>query len=133
MQPASRPLVDAAANLRRSAIAAAVLGVVSIVLLSVLGHPLMSVFFCVGLIFGAGNNWFLQRSVLSYGADATVPKGKFSTRVFLRLGAITLIAVGFALLVRPDGLGIFIGLAIFQVIMLVGAALPVFRSLRPTA
>ena len=133
MQPAARPLVDAAANLRRSAIVAAVLGIASVVLLSLLAHPLMGVFFCVGLAFGAANNWFLQRSVQSFGANPALGKGKFSTRVFLRLGAITLIAIGFALLVRPDGLGIFIGLAVFQVVMLVGSALPVFRSLRPTA
>ena len=51
-----------------------------------------------------------------------MPKGKFSSRVFLRLGAITLVAIGVALLVRPDGLGIFAGLAVFQILMLVGAA-----------
>ena len=38
-----------------------------------------------------------------------------------------------ALLVRPDGLGVFAGLAVFQVLMLVGAAVPVFRSLRPNS
>ena len=53
--------------------------------------------------------------------------------MFLRLGAVTLVAIGVALLVHPDGLGIFAGLAVFQVVMLVGAAVPVFRSLRPTS
>ena len=47
-----------------------------------------------------------------------------------RLGLITLLAFALALLVRPDGLGVFAGLAVFQVLMLVGAAVPVFRSLR---
>jgi hypothetical protein len=130
VQPAGTPLVDAAANLRRATIVAAVLGVAGIVALSVVGHPLMGIFACVGLAFGAANNWLLQRSVLQYGADPSSPKGKFSTRVFLRLGAVTLVAIGVALLVRPDGLGIFAGLAVFQIVMLVGAALPVFRSLR---
>jgi hypothetical protein len=133
MQPAGTPLVDAAANLRRSAIVAAVLGVASVVVLSLLGHPLMGVFVCVGLAAGAGNNWFLQRAVIAYGANPDQPKRRFSTQVFLRLGAVTLVAIGVALLVRPDGLGIFAGLAIFQVVMLIGAALPVFRSLRPTS
>lgn len=126
-------MVDAAANLRRASIVAAILGVASVVVLSVAGHPLMGVFACLGLAFGAANNWALQRSVRNYGADASLPKGRFSTRVFLRLGAITLIAVGIALLVRPDGLGVFAGLAAFQIVMLLGAAIPVFRSLRPTA
>jgi hypothetical protein len=30
-------------------------------------------------------------------------------------------------------LGVFVGLAVFQVLMLIGAAVPVFRSLRPTS
>jgi hypothetical protein len=45
---------------------------------------------------------------------------------------VTLIAFGFGILLRPDGLGIFVGLAVFQLLMLIGAAVPVFRSLRPT-
>ena len=49
----------------------------------------------------------------------------------VRLAAVTLIAAGCGVLVRPDGLAVFVGLAVFHVIMLVGAALPVFRSLRP--
>lgn len=133
VQPAGTPLVDAAANLRRAAIVAAVLGLASIVVLSVLGHPLMGIFACVGLVFGAVNNWLLQRSVQTYAANPSLPKTKFSGRVFLRLGAITAISIGVALIVRPDGLGIFAGLAVFQIVMLVGAAVPVFRSLRPTS
>jgi hypothetical protein len=43
---------------------------------------------------------------------------------------ITVVAFGCAFLLRPDGLGVFVGLAVFQVLMLVGAAVPVFRSLR---
>ena len=53
--------------------------------------------------------------------------------MLVRLRGITLVAIAFALLIRPDGLGVFAGLAVFQIIMLVGAALPVFRSLRPTS
>ena len=60
-------------------------------------------------------------------------KKRLSYGVLMRLSAITLLAFGFAFLVRPDGFGIFAGLAVFQILMLVGAALPVFRSLRPSA
>jgi hypothetical protein len=126
-------MVDAATNLRRASIAAAVLGLASVVVSSIVGHPLIGVFACVGLAFGAGNNWALQRSVRNYAAGAGVPKAKFSGRVFLRLGAITLIAIGIALIIRPDGLGVFAGLAVFQIVILISAAVPVFRSLRPTS
>jgi hypothetical protein len=71
--------------------------------------------------------------VLRFASNQAMNKARLRQGVMLRLGALTLIAIGIALLVRPDGIGVFVGLAVFQVLMLVGAALPVFRSLRPTA
>ena len=134
MDPAVYTPVSAAANLRRSIIVSAVLGVIAIVVLSIAGHPLMGVFGCLGLALGAVNNRMLQRSVLRYAsAGGAITKKQFRRGVMARLGALTLIAIGVAVLVRPDGLGIFAGLAVFQVLMLVGAAVPVFRSLRPTS
>lgn len=138
MEPVVYTPVSAAANLRRSTIIGGVLGLVAIVLTSLAGHPLMGVFGVVGIALGALNNRLLQKAVVSYATavqaglkDAT--KGRFRGGVVTRLGVVTLLAIGLALLVRPDGLGVFVGLAVFQVLMLVGAAVPVFRSLRPTA
>lgn len=125
--------VSAVANLRRSALAAAVLAAVAIVVLSLIGHPLMGIFGALGLALGAVNNRLLQKSVLAYAGDAGIDRKRFRRGVMGRLGAITLVAIGFGLLVQPDGLGIFVGLAVFQVLMLIGAAVPVFRSLRPTS
>lgn len=134
MEPAVYTPVSAAANLRRSSVVAAVLAVIAIVATSVAGHPLMGVFGAVGLAMGAVNNRMLQLSVIRYAtAGGAVTKGRFRSGVMSRLGACTLVAIGAALIVRPDGLGVFAGLAVFQVLMLVGAAVPVFRSLRPTA
>jgi hypothetical protein len=130
VQPAPAAPVDAVANLRRSMFLGAGLGVASIIVLTVFGHPLMGVFGCVGLALGALNNRMLQRAVLNYGADETIPKGAFSRKVLVRLGLVTLLAVGCALITRPDGLGVFAGLAVFQLLMLVGATVPVMRSLR---
>lgn len=131
MQPvATPPVVDAATNLRRSVIVASGLGLASIVVLAFLGHPLMGMFACIGLSLGALNNRMLQHSMLNYASRPTMSKRQFSQRVFMRLAFVTAIAFGFGLLVRPDGLGIFVGLAVFQVLMLVGASVPVFRSLR---
>jgi membrane protein YqaA with SNARE-associated domain len=108
--------------------------VIAIVVTSVAGHPLMGVFGAIGLGLGAANNRMLQLSVLRFAqAGGTITKKKFRHGVVIRLGAVTLIAIGLALLIRPDGLGVFAGLAVFQLLMLVGAAIPVFRSLRPTA
>jgi hypothetical protein len=122
--------VSAAANLRRAVMSSSALGLVAIVVLSLAGYPWLAVFGCVGLGLGAVNNRLLQRSVLRYGMDESITQKKFRHGVMGRLGAVTLIAAACALLVRPDGLAVFVGLAVFHVIMLVGAAVPVFRSLR---
>lgn len=136
MEPVVYTPVSAVANLRRSSIVAAVLGALAIAVTSVEGHPLMGVFGTLGLAFGAINNRLLQLSVINYAASVTSGTGtkkKFRGGVALRLGGVTLLAAVIALLVRPDGLGVFVGLAVFQVLMLIGAAVPVFRSLRPTS
>ncbi|PZS16657.1 MAG: hypothetical protein DLM57_09935 [Pseudonocardiales bacterium] len=133
VEPVVYTPVSAAANLRRSAVIGAVLGVVAIVVTSLQGHPLMGVFGSVGLALGALNNRMLQRSVIAYASDPKMNKKRFRNGVLGRLGGITLVAVAIGLLVRPDGLGVFAGLAVFQILMLVGAAVPVLRSLRPTS
>lgn len=131
MEPVVYTPVSAVANLRRSAMLGAVLGAVSIVVLWAAGHPLMGVFATLGLGLGAVNNRLLQRSVIAH-ATGNASKKRFRGGVFARLGGITILALALALLVQPDGLAIFVGLAVFQVLMLVGAAVPVFRSLRPS-
>ena len=133
MEPAVYTPVSAAANLRRSSVIGAGLTVVAIVVTALDGHPLMGIFGGVGVALGALNNRMLQKSVIAYATDPAMSKKRFRNGVFGRLGGITLIAIAVGLLLRPDGLGVFAGLAVFQILMLVGAAVPVFRSLRPTS
>ena len=132
MEPVVYTPVSAAANLRRAAVIGAVLTVVAIILTSLNGHPLMGVFGGVGVALGAVNNRMLQKSVISYAMNPKVTKKRFRGGVFGRLGGITVLALAIGLLDRPDGLGVFAGLAVFQLLMLVGAAVPVLRSLRIT-
>jgi ATP synthase I chain len=130
VEPVATIPVDAAANLRRSAVVAAGFGVLATVVLALLGHPWAGIFVCVGMALGALNNALLQRSVARYTRSPHMGRSQFSGRVLVRLGLITMLAFAVALLVRPDGFGVFAGLAAFQVLMLVGASVPVFRSLR---
>jgi hypothetical protein len=131
VQPvANPPIVDAAANLRRSIVVAAFLGLASVVVLGLFGHPFMGMFACIGLSLGALNNKMLQRSMLNYAVTPTMSKGHFARRALVRLSIVTALALGVGLIFRPDGLGLFAGLAVFQVLMLTGASVPVFRSLR---
>ena len=133
MEPVYYTPVSAAANLRRSALLGAVIGVVATVVCTVEGHPLMGVFGFLGLGLGAYNNKLLQKSVLRYATQPEIGKKQFRRGVMGRLGVITMLALVLGLLVQPDGLGVFVGLAVFQILMLIGAAVPVFRSLRPTS
>ena len=133
MEPVVYTPASAAANLRRSVVLGAILGGVATVVLSIEGHPLMGLFGLVGLFLGALNNRMLQKSVLRYAASETMGKKQFRRGVMARLALVTLLALAVGLLLRPDGLGVFVGLAVFQVLMLIGAAAPVFRSLRPSA
>lgn len=131
VEPAVYTPVSAAANLRRASVISVGLSIVAIAVTSLNGHPLLGIFGALGLALGAVNNLLLQKSVIAYATTGHVTKGKFRGGVAMRLGGITVLAVVIALLIRPDGLGTFAGLAVFQVIMLIGAAVPVFRSLRP--
>jgi len=124
----------AAVNLRRSVIIGSVVGVAAVIFTSLIGHPLMGVLACLGIALGAGNSWLVQRSVVAYAAsDVPNKKALFTKNVLARLAAITAIAVGIALFLRPDGLGTFAGLAFFQMLMIGGATVPVYKSLKREA
>ncbi|HEY9388682.1 MAG TPA: ATP synthase subunit I [Mycobacteriales bacterium] len=124
---------NAATNIRRSIIMAIVIGVAALVGTSLAGHPLAGVFGCAGLGLGALNVRLVQRSVVRF-AEGTAPRRKqqFAVSVFGRLALITAVAVALGLLVRPDGLGIFGGLALFQLLMLGNASFPLFKEFRET-
>jgi hypothetical protein len=118
-------------NLRRSIIMASCLGVAAVLVTGLLGHVLMGIFFCLGLALGAVNTRLVQLSVIRYAtSDAPNKKARFTRSVFGRLALITVIAVGIGLLLRPDGLGVFGGLAFFQLLMVGGASVPVFKQLK---
>lgn len=130
MEPVVVTPVTATANLRRATVISAGLAVIAIVATSIAGHPLMGIFAALGLALGAVNNRMLQKSVIMRGTGVYTRK-RFNGGVFGRLGLVTLVSFGTALLIRPDGLATVAGVAVFHALMLVGAATPVFRSLRP--
>lgn len=118
----------ATANLKRSMLLSIVVGAAALLLLTVIGHPLAGLFVVVGLAFGVLNTWLIQRSVVRYGENQR--KGSFIRSVFVRLGIMTAAALTAAYFIRPDGVGLLAGIAIFQVIVMVGATLPVYKELR---
>ena len=67
--------------------------------------------------------------LLPCGAGAVNKKAMFTRSILTRLALVTVVALGCAFFVRPDGYGVFGGLAFFQMLMLGGASVPVYRQL----
>lgn len=94
------------------------------------GHVMFGVFFGVGLGLGLINALLVQRSVASITADAHPLKHKMALNSATRLLVITAVGLTIAWIFRPLGLGVVFGLALFQVILVLSTALPVWKKLR---
>lgn len=107
-----------------------VLTVVAIAVAGSLHHPMVGVFFGVGLLLGLLNAVGVQRSVAAITAEAHPLKKKMAMNSASRLMIITVIGLTVAFIFRPAGLGVVFGLALFQVLLVVSTALPVWKKLR---
>lgn len=94
------------------------------------GHIMFGVFFGVGLGLGLLNAVLVQRSVAAITAEATPVKRKMAVNSATRLMVITIIGLAIAWYFRPDGLGVVFGLALFQVVLVLTTALPVWQKIR---
>jgi hypothetical protein len=117
-------------SLRRPVLVAALIGAIAIAVTAPLGHPMMGVLGCVGMLLGVLNTRMLQQSVVKVTSSEKPSKKALYFSSAKRLVLITVLAVALGVFVRPDGLGVFFGLAIFQLIMIVNTALPVLKGLR---
>ncbi len=121
---------SAVLSLRRPLLVAAFLGAAAVVVSALFGHVLMGVLGCVGLGLGLFNTRMLQRDIVNVIAKEKPNKmavGMLSAR---RLVIITGIAVALGIFVRPDGLGVFFGLAVYQLINIGHTAMPVLKERR---
>ena len=94
------------------------------------GHAMFGVFFGVGLGLGLLNAVLVQRSVASITAGAHPLKHKMALNSATRLLVITVVGLTIAWIFRPLGLGVVFGLALFQVILVLSTALPVWKKIR---
>lgn len=110
-----------------------ILGVIAVAVASVLHYPLAGVGICIGLALGMVNARLLQQSVLRRFQAATGQTVKGSAFLFsglTRLAAITGTAVVLAIVNRPLGIGVVIGLAVYQVVLLGVSAAVMYRQVR---
>lgn len=94
------------------------------------GHLMVGVFFGVGLFLGLLNAVGVQRSVARITADAHPLKKSMAVNSATRLAVITVLGLAIAFVFRPAGLGVLFGLALFQVLLVISTALPVWKKLR---
>lgn len=119
------------ATFRRTAIAGVALAIVVVAVCVPLGYGLFALFGCVGIALGIINSAFAMGSVVRFSHGSSTPsKAKFSGGVLLRLAVITVVAFGCALLVRPYGIAVFGGLAVFQLLATVSSILPLIKEIR---
>ncbi|GLZ48053.1 hypothetical protein Acsp06_42380 [Actinomycetospora sp. NBRC 106375] len=115
---------------RNSLIVAVALGVVALACGYLFGFAAAAAFGCLGLVLGAANNLLVQRAVLHQAASDMPSKAALVRGVGARLAVITGIAVVLALTFFPDGLGTFLGLAVFQCINTIAGSVPALKELR---
>ena len=115
---------------RLLAICAALTAVAIIAAAAVGPYLLFGVFFGVGLALGLLNALLVQRSVESITAGDHPLKKKMALNSATRLLVISAVGLTIAILFRPLGLGVLFGLALFQVLLVLSTALPVWKKMR---
>jgi ATP synthase I chain len=118
--------------LRLLAICVVITGL-AILAAGLLGHVMVGVFFGVGLALGLLNAILVRRSVEAITAEAHPLKSKMALNSATRLLIMTVIGLTIAFIFRPAGLGVVFGMALFQVLLVLGTALPVVKKLRAGA
>lgn len=97
------------------------------------GQLMLGVFFGIGLVLGLVNALLVRRAALSITATDHPLKSKMALNSATRLLIITVIGLVIAYLFKPQGLGVLVGLALFEVLLVASTALPVVRKLRGSA
>lgn len=122
--------VTMAADLRRVSILAAGLAVGGVAAAVAVGRPWMGAFGVLGLLLGLLNAILVRRSAARFAITDSPRKSTFAASALGRLALITALAFVFVLIVRPDGLGVFLGLAAFQLLMIGVGLVPLLKELR---
>jgi len=119
---------------RFALILAFVLGAAAVVACTLTGYALAGMFICVGLGLGGWNSRRLWTDTEKLVDGSKTPgekwRGPAATASAKRLGLITLIAFLVALAYRPLGWTVFIGLLVFQVVLMASVAKPLSRVVR---
>ncbi|AFU04526.1 MULTISPECIES: hypothetical protein [Nocardia] len=119
-------------QIRRSAIVAIALGVLALAITGMIDRLLLGTFICAGLFVGWLNAQLTLWAITRIANAATPSKQRLVGSSAVRLLGITAVAILVAFLARPNGVGIFFGLALFQVALVFNTVVPELKGLRQT-
>ena len=118
--------------LRRTVMLTLIVGGAGVIIAIVLGSALGAVGLVVGLSLAILNLRFLDAGVAkvegSGEGSSKVVKKMLRTKTAWRLAALTVIAIGALFLSTPLGMGIVIGLVVFQILFVIAVARIVFAQ-----
>jgi ATP synthase I chain len=126
------PLVFPSVAFRPVRLFALSIGITAVAVLAAgfAGHLMVGVFFGIGLLLGLLNALLVRRSVESITAREHPLKRSMALNSLSRLAIITIVGLIIAFVFRPAGLGVLFGLALFQLVLVVSTAVPVWKKLR---
>jgi hypothetical protein len=108
---------------RRTVSAALIVGIAALVGCVSFGQSLIGVGVCIGVALGAFNHRMTGNSVVRASQSQSENKKRpLALNTLGRLGVITVVTLGLLLVSHRLGLGILVGLAVFQVLLLVNVA-----------
>lgn len=85
----------------------------------------------VGIVLGLANHLATEYWMLKTITSGDSPsRGEMARATMVRLLALSVIAVGIAVVLWPDGVGLLIGLAIFRLIALLMTHIPILKQLK---
>lgn len=117
-------------RIRRAAYVATALGVLALVVAGPLHHLLLGMFICIGLGLGWVNAQLTWRFITSTIRSEEPSKQRLLASSAVRLFGLTAVSILVGYLARPNGIGIFFGLACFQVILVLHTVLPEWKAMR---
>jgi hypothetical protein len=113
---------------RRTVLGGLVFGVIGLIACLALGAPLTGLGLCIGLGLGLFNFRLIQRSVIKVGArEDENHKRPLAANTVARLAVISALALGLLFLSFDLGLGVMVGLAAFQFMLLLNVARSMFK------
>lgn len=95
------------------------------------GEWLVAGSIAIGVALGLANHLATERWLLKTISSGGQPtRMQMGSATLMRLLVLTLVAVGIAVVLWPDGIALLLGLAIYRLIALVMTTLPLLRELK---